>query len=134
MRKEEIKDKNKVLVLVLRGNKFPKGLNFYTEDKDFVQVSTWNYDKGKITVPHAHKIVKRTANRTQEAVYVKKGKLRVKIYDDKDQFRKKTILKAGDIALIFAGGHAYEILEDGTEILEIKNGPYPGIKKDKKIL
>ena len=122
------------MVLILRNGDFSDGLNFYTEDKDFVQVSTWNYDKGKKTVPHAHKIFKRTTNKTQEVIFVKTGKMRISIYNEKNNLCKKTILKSGDVAIIFAGGHAYEILESKTQILEVKNGPYPGIKKDKQVI
>ena len=32
------------------------------------------------------------------------------------------------------GGHGYEILEDNTRVLEIKNGPYPGPEKDRRRL
>lgn len=133
MRKEEIKDKKKVLVLILRNGEFPSGLNFYTRDKDFVQVATWNYNKGKKTSLHSHKIVDRVANWTQEVIYVKKGKVKAEIYTDNDKFYKEVILNSGDIAIIFAGGHIFEVLEDNTQVLEIKNGPYLGLKKDKRI-
>ena len=36
-------------------------------------------------------------------------------------------LKAGDVAVLFSGGHGFEILED-TLMLEIKQGPYAGTK------
>jgi quercetin dioxygenase-like cupin family protein len=132
MKKEIIKDKNQILVLILRNGDFPQGLNFHTEDEDFVQVATWNYQKGKRSSLHSHKIVKRVANRTQEVIYLKKGKIKGEIYTDDDKFLKEIILKEGDLAIIFAGGHAFEVLEDNTQVLEIKNGPYPGLKKDKR--
>lgn len=134
MKKELIKDKNQVLVLILRNGDFFQGLNFYTNNKDFVQVSTWHYQKDKQTAPHAHKIVERIANRTQEVIYVKTGKIKAQIYTDDDKLCQETILQTGDIAIILAGGHAYEILEDKTQVLEIKNGPYPGLEKDKKVI
>lgn len=132
MKKETIKDKNKVLVLILRKGSFPEGLNFHTEDKDFIQVATWHYDKGKKTVPHAHKIAERRATRTQEVICVKKGKLRAEFFTDNGKPLEKKILKAGDVAVIFGGGHSFEILESGTQVLEVKNGPYLGTEKDKK--
>lgn len=134
MKKELIKDKNKILALILRSGDFPPGLIFHTKEKDFLQVGTWNYEKGKKTVPHAHKTAKRTVNRTQEFIYVKKGKMRADIYNDKGKFLKKIALEAGDIVIIFGGGHSYEVLEDNTQVLEIKNGPYPGLEKDKKVI
>ncbi|MDO8424412.1 MAG: hypothetical protein Q7S70_00550 [bacterium] len=132
LKQEVIKDNDQILAIILRSGDFPDGLNFYTKDQDFVQVSTWNYNVGKTTKPHAHKIAERSANRTQEVIYVKSGRMNMKIYNDKDEFFMETILESGDIAVIFAGGHSYEILEDKTQILETKNGPYPGLEKDKK--
>lgn len=133
MKIESIKDKNKILASILRGGDFPGGLSFYTKEGDFIQVATWGYDKGKKTVPHRHKIADRTAKITQEVIYIKKGKIRAEIYNNKEKLIKKTILKEGDVAIIFAGGHSYSVLEDKTQVLEIKNGPYLGLEKDKKV-
>lgn len=130
--KEIIKDKNQTLALILKNGEFPEGLNFHTQDSDFVQVATWNYSKGKKSSTHAHKFYSRTSSRTQEVIYVKKGKCRVKIYGEDDKLLKEIILKEGDLIIIFGGGHAFEVLEDGTQVLEVKNGPYPGIEKDKR--
>jgi len=132
MEEEIIKDQEQVLVRVLRKGDFPSGLKFYTEDKDFVQVGTWSYDKGKQTIPHAHKIAERKAQRTQEVLYVKSGKVKMGVYSEQDKLVQEVILQAGDIAIVFGGGHSYEVLEDKTQVLEIKNGPYPGIEKDKR--
>ncbi len=134
MQQELIKDKNKILVLILRNGNFSEGLNFYTKDEDFIQVATWNYNNGKKTIPHSDKIIKRTAKRTQEVIYVKTGKIKAEIYNDKGRLVKSSTLKTGDIAIIFAGGHAYEVWEDHTQVLEIKNGPYLGLEKDKKLV
>ncbi len=134
MKKEVIKDKNKILVFILKSNDFAKGLNFYTEDKDFIQVATWNYDKGKKTIPHTHKSAKRIANKTQECIYLKKGKAILNIYNEKEKIIKKIILKSGDIAIILNGGHSLEVLDNKTQVLEVKNGPYLGREKDKKII
>ena len=134
MRAEIIKDGEKILVLILRKGEFRKGLNFYTKDKDFIQVATWKYDKGKKTIPHRHKISKRITNRTQEVICVKRGGIKAEIYNDKEKLIKKVIFKTGDIAILFGGGHSYEILKNNTQVLEIKNGPYLGPEEDKEII
>jgi len=36
--------------------------------------------------------------------------------------------------ILLKGGHGYEILEDGTRVLEVKNGPYPGAEVDRRRL
>ena len=41
-------------------------------------------------------------------------------------------VKGGDVIILLRGGHGYDILEDGTQVLEIKNGPYVGPDKDRR--
>lgn len=132
--KEIIEDKGKVLAVILRNGDFPEGLNFHTKDEDFVQVATWNYPRDKKSSTHSHKIAERVANRTQEVIYFKTGKVKAKIYSEDDKLLKEAILNAGDLIIIFGGGHGIEILEDNTQAIEIKNGPYPGLEKDRKLI
>ena len=134
MRKEIIKDKNVILAITLRNGDYPKGLTFFNNDNDFIQVGTWNYQKGAKVKNHRHKIFKRQALRTQEVIMVKKGKMKVAIYNEKDKLVKNIILKKGDVMIYLAGGHGFEILENNTQIFEVKNGPFLGVDKDKKII
>lgn len=134
MKMELVKDGEKILMIILRNGNFSEGLNFYTKDEDFVQVSTWNYNIGKKTIPHSHKIFERKANKTQEVIYIKSGKISCDVFSGAEILVKSVFLEEGDIAIIFGGGHSYEILKDGTQVLEIKNGPYPGLKNDKKVI
>ncbi|MDP3990940.1 MAG: hypothetical protein Q8P63_01450 [Candidatus Nealsonbacteria bacterium] len=134
MKKEVIKDKDRILAVILREGDFPEGLSFHTEEKDFVQLATWYYNKGKKTSTHSHKIAERKADRTQEVIYLKRGKAKVEIYAEDDKLLSEIILKAGDLIIIFGGGHGFEILEDGTQAIEFKNGPYLGLEKDRRLL
>ena len=34
--------------------------------------------------------------------------------------------------IILSGGHGYEILEDNTQIIEAKNGPFIDVETDKR--
>lgn len=107
------------------------GLNFFSRDADFIQVGTWGYDNGKELKAHQHKEVPRTAGWTQEAVYVKQGRMSAVIYGLKQQRLGEFLAGPGDILIMLQGGHGYSILEDQTQILEIKNGPYPGAERDR---
>ena len=40
----------------------------------------------------------------------------------------------GDILILLTGGHGYEILTEGTQVLEVKNGPYVGAEADRRRL
>lgn len=130
----EIRDSQNLYAIVVRSDQVQEGLRFYTPDSSFVQLGTWKYQKGKILSPHAHRICPRASNITQEFVFVKQGMMRMDIYDTADKLFKSVTLNQGDFALIYQGGHGYEILENGTEVVEVKNGPYPGLEADKRVI
>lgn len=109
-----------------------KGLNFYSEDGDFIQVGIWGYDKGKKLPAHIHNKVGREINRTQEVIYVMQGKVKASIYSEDESLVEEIILQEGDILVLLNGGHGYEILEDDSFVLEVKNGPYVGADKDRR--
>lgn len=128
----EIKDGETVLARYIPAEQaWGDGLNFFSDDADFVQVGTWGYNTGKELLPHQHNVVRREALWTQEVLFVRKGSLLANVYDtNRNQVAELTI-KAGDILILLAGGHGYTILQEGTQVLEIKNGPYPGAEADR---
>lgn len=111
-----------------------EGLNFFSPEEDCVQVGTWGYGGGKVLKAHAHNEVKREVFRTQEVLYIRKGLVRSVIYDLNDKKVAEVMAKEGDILVLLQGGHGYEICEDGTQVLEIKNGPYAGAEVDRRRL
>ena len=128
----EVRNAAGTLVAYKIGSDLPEGLCAYSKDGDFVQVLSWNYMRGKRLQSHFHKIVPRDSNLTQEAVVVLKGSMRADVYGTDRTIYNQTVLKAGECMVFLADGHGYEILEDGTRILEIKNGPFPGVEADKE--
>ncbi len=132
MKVETIKDGEVTLAIVLRDEDWEGGLNFISAESDYLQVGTWGYEKGKKLLSHIHLNAPREALRTQEVVLVKEGRLRADIYTEKEALLKSVELKKGDVIVLLAGGHGYEILADNTRVLEVKNGPYVGAEKDRK--
>jgi hypothetical protein len=110
------------------------GLNFYSNDDDFVQVGTWKYASGKKLLAHTHNECSRTVLWTQEVLYVRKGSLRAFIYNTKEELVSTILVAEGDLIILLRGGHGYDIVEDGTQVLEIKNGPYLGADVDRRRL
>jgi uncharacterized protein YjlB len=108
------------------------GLSFFSNDDEFLQVGAWNYDAGKKLLAHIHNTVERTINRTHEVLYVISGRLEAVIYTLDAEEVKTLILEAGDVLVLLSSGHGYRILEDGTRVIEIKNGPYPGADADRR--
>lgn len=130
----EIKDSQKLYAIVVRSDQIQEGLHFYTPDSSFIQLGTWKYPKNKILRPHAHRTYERVSTVTQEFVFVKRGMIRMNVYDAADKLLQSVTLNQGDFALIYQGGHGYQILEDATEVIEVKNGPYPGLEADKRVI
>jgi hypothetical protein len=108
------------------------GLNFYSRDDEYIQVGIWGYPAGKSLKAHIHNEVTREVLWTQEAIFVRKGRIRARIFDTKEQPAAEIEVGAGDIILLLRGGHGYEVLEDDTQVMEIKNGPYVGPDLDRR--
>jgi len=69
---------------------------------------------------------------TREVLLVRSGRMRVDFYTDAGTYAQSRILAAGDVILLAAGGHGFEMLED-TEMIEVKQGPYAGLD-DKSVI
>ncbi|MES2717805.1 MAG: hypothetical protein V4795_18705 [Pseudomonadota bacterium] len=110
------------------------GLKFFSPDGDYQQVGTWGYGAGKTLLAHSHNEVSRAVLWTQEVLYVRAGRVRAEIFDTADQQVATLEAGAGDLLVLLRGGHGYQILEDGTQVLEIKNGPYVGADADRRRL
>jgi len=110
----------------------PDGLAAYSDDDDFVQVLSWFYPAGKQLQAHVHRDVPRTATLTQEAVVVMQGRMRADVFDDARNLLTEVVIEAGECMVFLRGGHGYEILDDNTRVLEIKNGPFLGVEADKE--
>lgn len=128
----EVKDENGfTLAIIHRKDDWRDGLDFITEDKDFLQVGTWNYDKDKKLDRHHHNHLERTCSITQECVIILSGSMNVEVFDLEKCFVSQFVLEQGDLGIFLHGGHAYQILEDNTRIVECKNGPFLGVELDK---
>ena len=128
---QQIEHEGKIISIIYRDEDWVRGLNFITPGDMFVQVGSWWYEKGKILDKHIHKEFDRVATRTQECVYIRKGSMRVTLYTEALVEMEQFVLNAGDLAVFAYGGHGYEILEDDTQIIESKNGPFIDVDTDK---
>ena len=131
----EIKEGELVLARhVPAENAWAGNLNFFSDDEEFIQVGTWDYDEGKELLAHSHNEVIREVHWTQEVLYIRKGSIKAGVYNINDEKIAELIGKEGDILILLRGGHGYQILEDGTQVLEVKNGPYVGADADRRRL
>ncbi len=133
MKVTEFKDGETILARYIPSSQaWEGGLKFFSPEGDYVQVGTWGYPSGKILQAHAHNQVPREIDFTQEVIYIRKGRIRADIYDLGLSKVAEQICEEGDVIVLLRGGHGYEILENGTQVLEIKNGPYLGPETDRR--
>ena len=124
---EQILHGNTLLGLIIRANFSQEGIEFFTPQEFSQQLAYMNRPGGYKIAPHLHNEARREVFYTQEVLFIRKGKVRVDFYGDKHGFLESRILRAGDVILLAAGGHGFEMLEP-TEMIEVKQGPYSGDK------
>jgi hypothetical protein len=122
---EKIVHNNILLAVLIRTEYTKEGIDFFTPGDFSQQLGYMNRPEGYVIPPHVHNLVERKVTLTQEVLFVKSGKVRVDFYDDEKVYLESRILGKGDVILLAAGGHGFEMLEQ-TEMIEVKQGPYCG--------
>lgn len=122
---ERIISGNQEIAIIIRNSYDDEGIKFVTDSSYSQQLAYMHHQKGHEIIPHFHNRVERTVHYTQEVLVIKEGKLRVDFYHDNQEFYMSKVLEAGDIILLCAGGHGFEVLEE-VKMVEIKQGPYIG--------
>jgi mannose-6-phosphate isomerase-like protein (cupin superfamily) len=116
--------KNTLAVIVRSWIDTP-GISFFTPGNFSQQLAYIQHPSGKTIVPHMHNIVRREVTQTLEVLFVRKGRLRVDLYDENQNYIQSRVLEAGDVILLVSGGHGFQTLEP-VEMFEVKQGPYAG--------
>ncbi len=113
----------KLLAVIIYDSYNAPGVNFFTPGDLSQQVAHMTHRQGKVIDAHVHNPVPREVIYTQEALFIKSGKLRVDFYDDHRTYLESRLLGAGDVILLVSGGHGFEVIED-LRMVEVKQGPY----------
>lgn len=127
---EYVRDGDVLLAIIVPADFSEPGIRFFTPNEFSQQLAYMHHPAGKKIVPHVHNPVPREVQHTLEALFIRKGKLRVDFYTDKEEYLQSRILCAGDTILLVSGGHGFEMLEP-TQMIEVKQGPYTG-EEDKR--
>lgn len=122
---ETIVDGLEPIALIIRSGFDEPGLHFLTPPNFSQQVAVMRHPKGKYIEPHVHNLVTRQVMFTQEVLWIRKGRVKVTLYNSYRKPVGSSILESGDLILLCGGGHAFEMLEE-TAMVEVKQGPYAG--------
>lgn len=101
------------------------GVKFLTQPTEEMQVGVMKHKAGTVIATHRHNKVGRVVHNTSEVLYVNRGALEASIYDQQDNLRIVMNVLAGDMLILFRGGHGFKVIQD-AEIYEFKQGPYAG--------
>lgn len=122
---ETIRNLDQTIAIILRAEYRAEGIQFFTSDTFSQQLAYMNRPTGYVIPPHVHNPVQRDVVWTQEVLFIRSGRMRVDFYTDGRHYLESRIVKTGDVVMLVAGGHGFEMLEP-TEIIEVKQGPYSG--------
>ncbi|TWU34521.1 cupin domain-containing protein [Novipirellula artificiosorum] len=122
---EQIKHLDQTIAIIIRSDFRSEGIEFFTPSMFSQQLGYMNRPTGHKIDPHVHNPVEREVLWTQEVLLIRSGKVRVDFYTDGRHYLESRILLAGDVILLAAGGHGFEMLEP-SEMIEVKQGPYSG--------
>jgi len=129
---EQITDQaGKVLALIARAEYEPDKTSFVTPEGFAQQLGFIVYPAGQKVVPHLHLPIERYLRGTSEAIMVRQGRAVLTIYDDDKEQVYESTMRRGDVVVLVAGGHGFEMLED-TVLMEIKQGPYTGLQEKER--
>ena len=104
---EKIKNKKKLLSIIIRANYKSENIKFFTPKDCSQQLGYMNRPKGYKITPHHHNKIKRKIITTDETLIIKSGKVRIDFYDEKKKYLISKILNKGDVILLVNGGHGY---------------------------
>ena len=122
---EHVFEGGKLLAIILRTSFRKEGIDFFTPPDFSQQLGYMNRPKGYKIQPHIHQKIERKIQFTQEVLFIKKGLIRVDFYKNDKTYLNSKLLNQGDVILLSAGGHGFEMLEN-SEIIEVKQGPFAG--------
>ncbi|MCG7403571.1 MULTISPECIES: hypothetical protein [Caballeronia] len=113
------------LALIIRASFSREGVNFFTPREYSQQLAHMEHAAGTKICAHVHNIMAREVKLTQEVLLIKRGRVRVDLYGANLHYVTSRTLGPGDVILLSAGGHGFEMLEDAA-FIEVKQGPYMG--------
>lgn len=123
---ERVTDQERVLAIIVKASLVADTTEFLTDSEENFQVGFVVKGAGEDVPAHRHKPIVRTIRGTAEALFVKQGKCALDIYDDLGKIISTHSIDSGDVVLLLAGGHGLRVLAP-TVLIEVKQGPYPGI-------
>ncbi len=125
---EHIMSRGLPLVYIIRAELSPAQTTFVTPAEFTHQVGLIVYPAGGEVRRHQHLPIERNIVGTSEVIIVRKGRCELDVFDNDNTLVATRELRTGDVMLMIGGGHGFRMIED-TVLIEVKQGPYTGLKE-----
>lgn len=125
---EHVQHNGRPVATIVRSSFQPDKTTFVSPDDYYQQAGFVVYPKDGVIPRHQHLPIERHLVGTPEALLVRKGKIEMDLYDESQNLLGTWTLEQGDLILLAGCGHGIRCLED-TVLMEIKQGPYTGLKE-----
>ena len=112
-----------LIAILVRSSFVPTGIEFLTEVDLSLQLAIMSRGPSEPSLPHIHIPQIRKISQTMEFIFVRKGNATVNLSDEGGNLVRTIKLGLGDMVLLISGWHSLTF-EEGTEIIEVKQGPY----------
>jgi mannose-6-phosphate isomerase-like protein (cupin superfamily) len=119
------------LAYIVHGSERLWETTFVTPPDLNLQVGFVVYGAGQEIPRHMHLPVERHIDGTMEVLVVRQGRCEVDVYSESRELAATRELRAGDVLIAVAGGHGFRALEK-LVLLEVKQGPYPGVAEKER--
>lgn len=129
---EEVRAGDTLIALLIRGSSsLPESTTFATPDQANLQVGFVVKASGEEVPRHDHQPVERRIVGTSEVLVVQRGSGTVDFFDDERLFISNHRFAERDVLVMLGGGHGFRFDTD-TVLLEVKQGPYPGVDEKER--
>lgn len=119
------------IAFIVRGGDLPQETTFVTPHDASLQVGFVVKSPDADVPRHDHYPIERHIVGTSEVLVVLAGRGEVELYrPDRTHLATRTLAK-GDVIILLDGGHGFRFSEQ-TVLLEVKQGPYPGIDEKER--
>lgn len=120
-----------VLMYIVHAHTAPDQTMFLTPPEFNLQLGFIVHEKGHEIPRHVHLPIERHTVGSQEVIVVQRGSCDVDVYTDDRQIVSTHRVTQGDVLIAVNGGHGFHMVED-TVLLEVKQGPYPGVAEKER--
>jgi len=120
---ETVQHETGIIAIIIYKDHHTEGIEFITPQDFSLQLGSMTRPPGYEILPHIHNPVRRESVGTQEALFIKRGRIEIDFYSFDKVYLESRVLTAGDIVLLAGAGHGITIIDE-TEMIEVKNGPF----------